>query len=71
MAPRTRRSQILETANNTLARNPNPVQLGNSTNKDITPNQHGRRRQAANTSQKSVNVQGASKKSFCQAYLTL
>jgi len=64
MAPRTRRSRTIETANNNLTRHSeNQVLLENSTNSNITPKGHGKRSQA--------NVQGASEMSFHQGYLML
>jgi hypothetical protein len=58
MAPRTRRSQTIETANNTLTlHSENQVLLENSTSSNITPKQRRKRHQNA-------NVQGASKMSF-------
>jgi hypothetical protein len=58
MAPRTRRSQTIETADNTLTQHTeNQVLLEDSTNSSITPKRRGSRNQTA-------NVQGASEMSF-------
>lgn len=64
MVPRrhTRRSQTIETANNThTVHGENQPQLENPTNSDIVPNRRGRRRQTANTTQATANIQGASR----------
>ena len=63
MAP-TRRSQTIETENNTQAvHSESEVSLNTPTNGDVTQNQRGRKRQTANTSRKkskNTNVKGAS-----------
>lgn len=65
MAPRTRRSQTVETTNNSQTQ----VQLAASNKKD-TQSRRGKGRQMANTSE-NTNIQGTSETSFRQAYLML
>lgn len=72
MAPRTRRSQTIETADKTLE---NELLLGPSTDRDtaLAPNKRGKKRQTANAGrQVNANTRGASCETlFCQAYLRL